>query len=33
VSVGLMCRHCAARGDLFGRMKNDQIGKIVSRKP
>jgi hypothetical protein len=32
VSVGLICRHCAAWGDLFGRIKNDQIGKIVSLK-
>jgi hypothetical protein len=32
VSVGLMCRHCAARVDLFGRIKNDPIGKVVSLK-
>jgi len=32
VGVGLMCRHCAARGELFDRIKNDQIGKIVTLK-
>ena len=29
VAVGLMCRHCVARGELFNRIKNDEIGDIV----
>jgi predicted dehydrogenase len=29
VGVGLMCRHCAARGELFDRIKNGQIGDLL----
>jgi predicted dehydrogenase len=29
VAVGLMCRHCAAREELYGRIKQGQIGDIV----
>ncbi len=29
VGVGLMCRHCKARGELFDRIKNDEIGQIT----
>jgi predicted dehydrogenase len=29
VGVGLMCRHCKARGELFDRIQNDEIGQIV----
>jgi predicted dehydrogenase len=29
VGVGLMCRHCDARGELFKRIKNNEIGDIV----
>lgn len=29
VGVGLMCRHCQARGELFDRVKNGEIGDIV----
>jgi predicted dehydrogenase len=29
VGVGLMCRHCEARGELFNRIKDGQIGDIV----
>ncbi|HEX3870466.1 MAG TPA: Gfo/Idh/MocA family oxidoreductase, partial [Pirellulales bacterium] len=29
VAVGLMCRHCEARGELFQRIKDGQIGDIV----
>mgnify|MGYP001160649446 CR=1 FL=1 len=29
VGVGLMCRHCAARGELFERIKGGEIGDIV----
>lgn len=29
VGVGLMCRHCEARGQLFDRIKNGEIGDIV----
>lgn len=29
VGVGLMCRHCAARGELFDRVQNGEIGDIV----
>jgi len=29
VGVGLMCRHCAARGELFNRIKDGQIGDLV----
>jgi predicted dehydrogenase len=28
-AVGLMCRHCAARGELYKRIKDGQIGDIV----
>lgn len=28
VGVGLMCRHCEARGELFNRIKDGQIGEI-----
>jgi len=29
VGVGLMCRHCASRGELFERIKSGQIGDIL----
>ena len=29
VGVGLMCRHCEARGELYDRIKDGQIGDIV----
>lgn len=29
VGVGLMCRHCKARGELFDRIKSGEIGDIV----
>ena len=29
VGVGLMCRHCAARAELFDRIKQGQIGDII----
>jgi predicted dehydrogenase len=29
VGVGLMCRHCEARGELFDRIKQGQIGDVV----
>jgi predicted dehydrogenase len=29
VGVGLMCRHCTARGELFRRIKDGQIGDIL----
>ena len=29
VGVGLMCRHCSARGELFERIQNGEIGDIV----
>ena len=29
VGVGLMCRHCKARGELFDRIKSGQIGDLV----
>jgi predicted dehydrogenase len=29
VGVGLMCRHCKARQELFDRIKNDEIGQIT----
>ncbi len=29
VGVGLMCRHCKARGELFDRIQNDEIGQIT----
>jgi predicted dehydrogenase len=29
VGVGLMCRHCAARHELYGRIKDGQIGDIT----
>src|ERR1041384_3889898 len=28
VAVGLMCRHCKARGELFNRIQNGEIGEI-----
>lgn len=30
VGVGLMCRHCRVRGELFNRIKDGQIGDIVA---
>jgi predicted dehydrogenase len=30
VGVGLMCRHCDARGELFKRIKDGQIGDIIT---
>ncbi|MFO0901486.1 MAG: Gfo/Idh/MocA family oxidoreductase [Pirellulales bacterium] len=30
VGVGLMCRHCTARGELFQRIQDGQIGDIVA---
>jgi len=29
VGVGLMCRHCAARGELFNRIRQGEIGDLV----
>ena len=29
VGIGLMCRHCDARGELFKRIKDNQIGDII----
>src|SRR5207302_1399755 len=29
VGVGLMCRHCAARRELFDRIKSGQIGELL----
>jgi predicted dehydrogenase len=29
VGVGLMCRHCKARGELFDRIKNGEMGDLV----
>jgi len=29
VGVGLMCRHCLARGELFDRIQNGEIGDVV----
>jgi predicted dehydrogenase len=29
VGVGLMCRHCEARAELFDRIKNDEIGDLI----
>ena len=29
VGVGLMCRHCKARGELYDRIRNDEIGEIT----
>ncbi len=29
VGVGLMCRHCDARGELFNRIKDGQIGDLI----
>ena len=29
VGVGLMCRHCEARGELFNRIKAGEIGDIL----
>ena len=30
VGVGLMCRHCVARGELFDRIKGGEIGDIIT---
>jgi predicted dehydrogenase len=30
VAVGLMCRHCKARGELFNRIQNGEIGDIIT---
>ena len=30
VGVGLMCRHCEARGELFDRIKDGEIGDIIT---
>src|SRR5947208_15777871 len=30
VGVGLMCRHCKARGELYDRIKGGQIGDIIT---
>ena len=30
VAVGLMCRHCRARGELFDRIKSGQIGELIT---
>ena len=30
VGVGLMCRHCKARGELFDRVKAGQIGEVIA---
>jgi predicted dehydrogenase len=30
VAVGLMCRHCKARGELFSRIQNGEIGDIIT---
>jgi len=30
VGVGLMCRHCVARGELFDRIQNGEIGEIIN---
>lgn len=30
VGVGLMCRHCEARGELFDRIQNGEIGDIIT---
>ncbi|MES2791897.1 MAG: Gfo/Idh/MocA family oxidoreductase [Planctomycetota bacterium] len=30
VGVGLMCRHCKARGELFDRIRNGEIGDIIT---
>jgi predicted dehydrogenase len=30
VAVGLMCRHCKARGELFDRIQNGEIGDIIA---
>ena len=29
VGVGLMCRHCEVRGELFKRIKNGEIGDLT----
>ncbi len=28
VGVGLMCRHCEARGELFNRIKDGELGEL-----
>ena len=33
VGVGLMCRHCVARSELFDRIQNDEIGQITMLHP
>jgi predicted dehydrogenase len=30
VAVGLMCRHCKARGELFDRIQNGEIGDLIT---
>src|SRR6476620_12371853 len=30
VAVGLMCRHCKARGELFDRIQNGEIGDLIA---
>jgi predicted dehydrogenase len=30
VAVGLMCRHCKARGELFNRIQNGEIGDVIA---
>jgi predicted dehydrogenase len=30
VAVGLMCRHCKARGELFDRIRNGEIGDLIT---
>ena len=30
VGVGLMCRHCKARGELYDRIKNGELGEILA---
>ena len=30
VGVGLMCRHCVARGELFERVQNGEVGEILN---
>ncbi|MEX0641208.1 MAG: Gfo/Idh/MocA family oxidoreductase, partial [Pirellulales bacterium] len=30
VAVGLMCRHCRSRGELFDRIKNSEIGDLTT---
>src|SRR5439155_20488865 len=30
VAVGPMCRHCKARGELFGRIQNGELGDLIT---